>query len=120
MTLPTVVRINAATPRFFTRVTAPVPTRKMLPDTLKPWGNAPDWRGAGSIAGHVQIGSLPVSKRVRCYDRKTGKLVAETWSDAGTGAYTFARLNPLRLYTVLAIDDANQYNAVAADEITPG
>ena len=63
--------------------------------------------------------NLPLSRRVRLYEQRSGKLVAETWSDAATGAYSFANLNRSLKYTVLAYDHTSTYRAVIADNLSP-
>lgn len=76
--------------------------------------------GAFKVAGTVAIDAtpdIPVKRRVRLFCRVTGRMVAETWSDAVSGAYLFEsiRVGP---WTVVGYDYADSYNAVVADNIS--
>ena len=59
---------------------------------------------------------IPVSRKVRLFDRATGRLVRETWSDPTTGRYRFDRIR-LGPWTIVAYDHTDFYNAVIADNI---
>lgn len=76
------------------------------------------FRSPAFIAGTVQLNGAPVRRRVRCVERQTGLLIAETWSEAD-GSYRFDDLYPGRPYIVIAMDYALQYNAVIADNVIP-
>jgi hypothetical protein len=81
-----------------------------------------EFSGTYSISGTVMNdGSpdAPVMRRVRLYDRYTGDLIQETWSDQTTGAYTFTKLPNDKQFTVISYDHTNYYNAVVSDNITP-
>lgn len=83
--------------------------------------------GLGFIAGTVKElpkgapegGEVPVWRKVRLHDQRTGLPVAEVWSDPKTGAYRFDYIDPQRTYTVLSYDHTGKFVAVAADSITP-
>lgn len=79
------------------------------------------YSGAGQITGTVKKkalpNNLPLDRKVRLYHDRTGQLVAETWSDAVTGAYQFLGLDLDQVYTALAIDHTHTYRAVAADNL---
>lgn len=60
----------------------------------------------------------PVRRRVRLHEQSSGRIVRETWSDATTGAYTFAGLR-LTVYYVVGFDHTGQYAGVLADNLTP-
>jgi hypothetical protein len=80
------------------------------------------WSGKGQIAGTTKIKGtpdVPVSRRVRLFDLKTGILVRETWSDPATGVYEFVDIDPAREYLVVAHDHTRTYNAAVADLVTP-
>lgn len=92
-----------------------------------------DWRlearlrggrgGDGTITGTVKVKGTPdypVSRRVRLYRDRDGALVGETWSDAGTGAYTFTGLDSTQRYTALSLDHTAVFRAVVADNLPPG
>lgn len=72
------------------------------------------------ITGRVFEKDVPVSKRVSCYERKTGHLVAQVWSDEN-GDYEFKNLpNDGRYYYVVTTDGSSTntyYNAVVQDLI---
>lgn len=80
------------------------------------------YAGAGQITGTVKKkalpDNLPLARKVRLYHDSTGQLVAETWSDATTGAYQFLGLDLAETYTALALDHTHTYRAVAADNLS--
>ncbi len=76
-------------------------------------------RYSGVIAGKVLEQGVPVSRRVLCHQRDTGKLVGSTWSDA-SGDYIFNGLDDSKKYYVVSLDEdmsTTQYNAVVQDLI---
>ena len=83
--------------------------------------------GAGFVAGTVKErpkgapegSEVPVWRRVRLYDERRGACIAETWSDATTGAYRFDYVDMWRIYTVLSYDHNGQFVAVAANGLVP-
>lgn len=78
--------------------------------------------GPGRITGTVAEKStpnIPLRRRVRLHRDVDGLCVRETWSDAATGAYEFADINPAYRYTAIAYDYAHNHRAVAADNLTP-
>ena len=83
--------------------------------------------GAGFVAGTVKErpkgapegSEVPVWRRVRLYDERRGACIAETWSDATTGAYRFDCIDMGRIYTVLSYDHNGQFVAVAASGLVP-
>lgn len=78
------------------------------------------YRIAGTTEREVTPGVFVAhpNRRVRLFERLTGRLVREQWSDPLTGAYEFSQIK-LREYILLTDDHARYYNAVAADLITP-
>lgn len=80
----------------------------------------------GYITGIVTELSLPVIRRVMCYHRQTGLLLATDWSK-DDGSYRFDGLIAGAKYFITSVDnnnDAVQYNAVTQDlivasEVTP-
>lgn len=92
---------------------------------LRGFGVARDveFGGFGAVSGTVERDAdpvdLPMRRRVRLFDERSGLLVRETWSDAATGAYSFAGLDAARTYTVIAYDHEHHYRAVIADNMTP-
>jgi len=60
----------------------------------------------------------PVRRRVRLHEQCSGRIVRETWSDATTGAYTFAGLRQT-LYYVTAFDHTGTYGGVIETDVTP-
>lgn len=78
--------------------------------------------GAYRIDGDVAIEAtpiIPVSRVVLLFTADSYRLIRSTWSDAVTGAYSFPNLR-LQKYIVMTRDYTRAYNAVVADEITPG
>lgn len=118
--------------------TATLTPQPLLRDTqavMTPAAPSADWRlqmrvapgaavgAAGVIAGTVMVDGTPdypVARRVRLYRDSDGALIAETWSDGSTGAYSFAGINRSMAYTVLALDHTHNFRAVVADNLTPG
>lgn len=79
--------------------------------------------GAGVVSATVKRDAdpvdLPMRRRVRLFDERSGLLVRETWSEAATGAYSFAGLDAARTYTAVAYDHDHACRAVIADNLTP-
>lgn len=82
-----------------------------------------EFGGRGVVSGTVKRDAdpvdLPMRRRVRLFDERSGLLVREAWSEAATGAYSFAGLDATRTYTVVAYDHEHHYRAVIADNMTP-
>ena len=86
----------------------------------------PDLNGLGIISGTTKLAdpgsgmvSLTPNRLVRLFDQKTGKLAAQTYSDA-SGAWSFTNLNKDRMFFVADFDDSHTFNAVIADYLYPG
>lgn len=79
--------------------------------------------GLGQIVGTTsEVGSptnVPVRRRVRLHEQRTGLLVQEVWSEAGTGAYAFPRLRMDLTFYVVAFDHTGAYSGVIETDITP-
>lgn len=79
--------------------------------------------GAGQIVGTTKElytpTNLPVSRRVRLHEQRTGRLVREAWSEPQTGGYAFSYLRVDRLYYVVAFDHTGAYGGVIETDITP-
>ena len=83
--------------------------------------------GAGFVAGTVKErpkgapegSEVPVWRRVRLYDERRGACIAETWSDATTGAYRFDCIDMERIYTVLSYDHNGVFSAEVANGLVP-
>lgn len=74
----------------------------------------------GFIKGRTLEKDLPVSRRVMCYHRRTGNLIAKTWSD-NDGYFEFNNLEPnVSLYITSIDNDGNVVNhaAVTQDLLT--
>lgn len=71
--------------------------------------------GGLSIVEPVTLLNMPVSRRVRLCDQRSGRLARESWSDAETGDVTFEdiREGPWVLY---ALDHTGEYEAVAISD----
>jgi hypothetical protein len=76
--------------------------------------------GAYRVAGTVDELGVPGRYRVRLFDRRSGRLVRETWSDAA-GAYAFENIAyRAEGYFAVAFDHgASPQNAAVADLMTP-
>lgn len=79
--------------------------------------------GDGRIAGTVKVETDPVDaplrRKVRLHRDIDGLKVAETWSDAATGAYEFLSVSMEYRYTVISYDHLQSYRAVVSDNLTP-
>ena len=76
------------------------------------------YRITGTTKNKATPSDLPVARRVRLHEQISGRLVRETWSDATTGAYTFAGLRQT-LYYVTAFDHTGTYGGVIETDVTP-
>lgn len=77
------------------------------------------YRIEGTVAIDDEPTDIPVRRRVRLYRRVDGFLVAETFSDAITGAYVFTGLKLQKYFVIAHDDESNIYNATIKDAITP-
>lgn len=79
------------------------------------------FNGPGVLTGTVKEQSLPANtplrRQVRLHVERDGRPVAETWSDAATGAYSFSGLPMGVAFTVIAYDYEQDYRAVVADNL---
>ena len=107
---------------FSTGVSKAFPSPMLL---AKPLLAAAVGLGNGFIASTVEKqestdpAPLPLARRVVLLLEPTLQLVAETASDAATGAYRFAGLNPQARFTVISFDHAHKFRAVLADNLAP-
>lgn len=114
------VQARAVTP---TRVNLELPTDVSFP-LQKPitTKQRQDFCGNGRIVGTTKekgTPNVPLRRRVFCLDAETATCVADTWSDATTGAYVFNDLDMNRKYTVFSYDHTGAYRGVIADNLTP-
>lgn len=79
--------------------------------------------GRGRILGTVKKETdpvnLPLRRRVVLYEERSRRPVAETWSNADTGAYAFTGLDPALRYTSIAYDHTWHYNATVGAGLQP-
>lgn len=81
-----------------------------------------DLGGTGRITGTVKVDSnpdYPVWRRVRLFDQRDNRIVAEQWSDPVTGRYSFDYINAARRYVVISYDHTGVYNAEVLDAMEP-
>lgn len=106
--------------KLFTPQSVNTQLRETLPSESR---NDTFFGGRGVINGTVKEKStpanLPLFRKVRLIDERSGYVVAETWSDATTGNYSFANIDRSRTYTVVSYDHTGLYRAVIADRLTP-
>lgn len=74
--------------------------------------------GYGKVSGVVTVSGTPVSRRVRLFEAKSARLIAETWSDAA-GQYSFTGISAALEYFVTAHDHTLTNDAVIHDAIVP-
>lgn len=115
--------IRTAPVRASIAASAPVPAFSTQPTPSLQLARDVAFGGAGVVSGTVKRDAdpvdLPMRRRVRLFDERSGLLVREAWSDASTGAYSFAGLDATRTYTAVAYDHDHAYRAVIADNMTP-
>lgn len=86
-------------------------------DLQQSWKNV--WNnGVASIQGVTTIENIPGARQVRLYDKSTGQLVNQTFSNA-VGQYIFNNVDATREYFVVAHDHLRVYNGVISDMLTP-
>ena len=95
----------------------PGPPRARGLPALRAWKNIYHG-GTGTIQGTVTIENIPGARQVRLFDKRSGLVVAETWSSP-TGHYEFNNVAADREYFVVAHDHLRVYNAVVQDMLTP-
>lgn len=105
---------------FYPSKVMPVVKNTWIPPSMNNTQARDGQDNSGFIAGRVLEKGLPVSRRVMCYHRRTGELLATTRSDAD-GYFRFDRLvEGIKVY-VTSIDDNDdsvQHKAVTGDYIT--
>lgn len=79
--------------------------------------------GPYSVSGttKVEAGAVdtPVRRRVRLHDQPTGRALREVWSDATTGAYTFANIRA-GVFFVMTLDHTGVFNGeITTDIVVP-
>lgn len=75
-----------------------------------------------TLSGTVYEEGVPCKRLVRLYRRSDGMWVAQTYSDATTGAFSFTKLRNQE-YFAIAFDDETlnpDYNAIVWDRLVPG
>lgn len=78
-------------------------------------------RGIGRVKGTTKdkgSPNVPVSERVRLHRQIDGKVIRETLSTPGTGAYSFDYVDELQAYYVVSFDHDLAFRAVIADNLT--
>lgn len=71
------------------------------------------------IVGSVKnTPDMPVRRRVRLHEQRSGRVVREVWSDAVTGAYAFERL-AAGTYYVTSFDHTGAYGGVIETDVVP-
>lgn len=68
--------------------------------------------GTTIVTGNVTYNNSPASRIVRLYSERDGRLIAQTWSDAITGAYTFTDLKN-QYYVIWSEDYLAVYDPVS-------
>jgi len=99
----------------------PIPPKRAVCvfDERSSFGGPLAYFGNGHIEGTTSVAgnpNLPKSCPVRAYVRETGQFVREVTSSE-TGVYRFENIKVGVDYTLIAIDETNQHNAVIADRL---
>jgi hypothetical protein len=95
----------------------PGPPPSYSGEVLQGWKNIYQG-GSGTIQGTTTIENIPGARQVRLYDKRSGLLVAETWSSP-VGRYEFNNIDPSKEYFVVAHDHLRVYNGVISDMLNP-
>lgn len=90
-----------------------VKTHRMTPNE---GGN---YRITGTVSEKSAPTNRPLARKVVLHRTLDGKRVAETWSNAVDGTYTFSYISGLYTYYVIAFDHEGNYRGVIADNLTP-
>jgi hypothetical protein len=78
--------------------------------------------GGGKIVGTVKVAGapdVPVSRRVRLIEDRSGRVVDEMWSTPGTGEYAFIYLDMSRAYSVYSMDHTGVHAHVIEGPLYP-
>lgn len=75
-------------------------------------------RGCYRIYGTIRVDGSPAARRVRLFQRHTGRLVRQTMSGSD-GAYEFADLAHQEYFVVADDDPQATFNAAIADRVVP-
>lgn len=70
-----------------------------------------------SIKGQIKQKDLPYVCRVKLYEKNTSRLISEVLTDQ-EGFYEFNHLSK-KIFTIIAHDPSNKFNAVIQDNIIP-
>ena len=73
----------------------------------------------GTVAEKGNPTNTPLRRRVLLMDERAQLIIREVWSNATTGVYEFRGIRAGIIYTVITFDNAKNYRAVIADNITP-
>lgn len=79
-------------------------------------------RGTGTISGTTFNDDTPdyaVRRRVRLYAEFWGKIVAETFSNPETGAFSFSGWSKTQKFSVIGYDQTGTWGAVIANGVFP-
>lgn len=71
----------------------------------------------GAVSKEAVNESMPVWRRVRLHEQRSGRLIRETWSDSVTGVYSFSGLKIGPEYCAIAFDHEGQFTGVVADRL---
>lgn len=96
----------------------PVTSPTMLAVTGADYGPRGDWPVQYFVSGAVKENDVPKRRLVRVYDRATGKLLNEQYSDAASGRFYIVVANQSAAMYVMAFDDTSagdDFNAQVYD-----
>lgn len=74
------------------------------------------WHRVVGTAKKTGLPDVPVRRLVRLHRQFDGRLVAETWSDASTGAYAFNWI-VAGVYYIAAFDHTGEYGGVIETDV---
>ena len=125
ISLPSIYNIDLRALATSTPVTAGAPPLEDATLAVEPVYTTIDLDvgGHGRIYGTVEQkltsdATLPLKRRVRLHDSRTGALLRQTWSQED-GSYEFRDLNPDLEFDVVAWDHEGQFRSTIANNIKP-
>ena len=124
ISLPSIYNIDLRALTTSTPVTAGAPPLEDATLAVEPVYTTIDLDvgGCGRIYGTVKrkadTQNIPLVRRVRLHDSRTGALLRQTWSQED-GSYEFRDLNPDLEFDVIAWDHEGQFRSTIANNLKP-
>ena len=120
--------------QFYDALLAVIPKERMFHDALSTLAygtdasfyrmipklviRARDEREIAAILRQADLQNIPLARRVRLHDSRTGALLRQTWSQED-GSYEFRDLSPDLEFDVIAWDHEGQFRSTIANNLKP-